>query len=368
MEDKPGTSAEVNEPESQPAYANKEKRTRSGTKCCVPFCDSHTGRNPELSFHKFPKDQKRRKIWLHWISRTDFKPSEHHRVCSKHFKGGQKTYLNNIPTVVPKSIQPTPSKPRPTYKCRQRKTVTRLPSPKTNENETEQKWQSEIARLKGTIKNLDDENQSLKETIEQQKFTIERFKGNNVNFELYTGFRNYETFKAFYDFLCPACERLRYKGSKNSESCIKGPKRMLSPEEELFLCLSRLRCGLLERDLANRYNISVSQVSNIWLTWLDFLRSRLRALPIWPSKQFVNETMPTSLKENYPQTRVIIDCTELFLETPSEPRCQSATFSTRTTIQLKGLLAYLLEETLFLCLSFMQATHQISKLLGIVAF
>ena len=29
MEDKPGTSAEVNEPESQPAYANKELWTKS---------------------------------------------------------------------------------------------------------------------------------------------------------------------------------------------------------------------------------------------------------------------------------------------------------------------------------------------------
>ena len=38
--------------------------------------------------------------------------------------------------------------------------------------------------------------------------------------------------------------------------------------------------------------------------------------------------MPQSFKNTYPQTRVIIDCTELFIETPSQPRTQSATFST----------------------------------------
>jgi hypothetical protein len=38
--------------------------------------------------------------------------------------------------------------------------------------------------------------------------------------------------------------------------------------------------------------------------------------------------MPASFKENYPQTRLIIDCTELFTEMPSEPQCQSTTFST----------------------------------------
>ncbi len=120
MEDKPSTSMEVNEPGSSPAKVNELKRKRSGTKCCVPFCDSHTGRNPELSFHKFPQDPKLRKAWLHWISRVDFQPNEHHRVCSKHFEGGKKTYLNNIPTVVPKCMKSTPSKPRATYKCRQR--------------------------------------------------------------------------------------------------------------------------------------------------------------------------------------------------------------------------------------------------------
>ena len=38
--------------------------------------------------------------------------------------------------------------------------------------------------------------------------------------------------------------------------------------------------------------------------------------------------MPQSFKNDYPHTRVIIDCTELFIETPSQPRTQSATFST----------------------------------------
>ena len=152
----------------------------------------------------------------------------------------------------------------------------------------------------------------------------------DVNFEFYTGFPNYKTFQAFYNFLCPACERLRYKGSNHSEFESKeksGRKRALSPEEELFLCPSRLRCGLLEQNLANRYDISVSQVSNIWLTWLDFLHNRLRAIPIWPSREYISSTMPARFKENYPQTRVIIDCTQLFTEMPSEPWCQSAIFN-----------------------------------------
>ena len=47
-----------------------------------------------------------------------------------------------------------------------------------------------------------------------------------------------------------------------------------------------------------------------------------------PSQSYVRETSLPSFKDSYPNTRVIIDCTELFMETPSQPRSQSATFST----------------------------------------
>ena len=116
----------------------------------------------------------------------------------------------------------------------------------------------------------------LNKKLKECSFSVQQFKSNDSDFESYTGFCDYGTFQAFYNYLCPACERLQYIGSGNScnsvnskEKC--GPKRLLSPEEELFLCLVRLRLGLLGRDIAHRFNISVSQMSRIWVTWLDFL-------------------------------------------------------------------------------------------------
>ena len=61
-----------------------------------------------------PKDPELRKKWLHKISRKNFDPTTGHRVCSEHFEGGKKTYTNNIPTIVPKSIKPTKFKERTT--------------------------------------------------------------------------------------------------------------------------------------------------------------------------------------------------------------------------------------------------------------
>ena len=107
----------------------------------------------------------------------------------------------------------------------------------------------------------------------------------------------------------------------------KRRSRTLSVEEELFFTLTRLRCGILVEDMSVRFNLSTSHISRILITWIDFLYSQLRMLPIWDSKYTVVETMLTCFKELYPSTRVILDCTEIFIEMPTSYRSESATFS-----------------------------------------
>ena len=91
--------------------------------------------------------------------------------------------------------------------------------------------------------------------------------------------------------------------------------------------VSRLRCGFLLQDLAHRYGMPPAHISRIWTTWITNLHHHLRALPIWPSRQFVDANMPTCFKQTFPKTRVIIDCTEFLIEMPSSCRSQSVTFS-----------------------------------------
>ncbi len=58
------------------------------------------------------------------ISRKDFKDAGlGHRVCLKHFVGGRKTYMNNIPTIVPKTEKKKELKERVTSKSRNREFV-----------------------------------------------------------------------------------------------------------------------------------------------------------------------------------------------------------------------------------------------------
>ena len=49
--------------------------------------------------------------------------------------------------------------------------------------------------------------------------------------------------------------------------------------------------------------------------------------PIWPTKAAVSKTMPKCFTSLFPITRVIIDCTEIFIEKPDSVRVQSSTFS-----------------------------------------
>ena len=49
---------------------------------------------------------------------------------------------------------------------------------------------------------------------------------------------------------------------------------------------------------------------------------------MWASKDLVQEYMPQNFKEKFPSTRVILDATEIPIESPSNVNSQAATWST----------------------------------------
>ena len=76
-----------------------------------------------------------------------------------------------------------------------------------------------------------------------------------------------------------------------------------------------------------RYGIHQSTVSRICMTYIDLMYQRLGQIPSWPSCEVTDMWMPACFKEEFPSTRIILDCTELFIETPTHFRVQSATYS-----------------------------------------
>ena len=197
--------------------------------------------------------------------------------------------------------------------------------------------ENENRRLMEENRRLESENAFLREKVcESQKkptFFFEDIRDNDKLFKFYIGLPDYLTFKILFKSFGNAVDKLVYYDSgTNSEKLTNpehkcGPKRSLTPEHEFFLVLVRLRLALLEEDLAYRASISAMHISRILITWIDFLHNFSRQIPIWATRACINETMPGCFKDSYPTTRVINDCTELFIEKASSVRSQSATFS-----------------------------------------
>ncbi|KAK2550818.1 hypothetical protein P5673_028500, partial [Acropora cervicornis] len=86
-----------------------------------------------------------------------------------------------------------------------------------------------------------------------------------------------------------------------------GPSRKRTYLDEFLLVLMRLKAGLFVQDLADRFGISTS----------------LEMFP-FPSQDLVRKNMPKEFAQ-YATTRIILDCTELFIQRPSAMLAQSET-------------------------------------------
>ena len=77
-----------------------------------------------------------------------------------------------------------------------------------------------------------------------------------------------------------------FSNNVNPFPCLQGQekqrnrKRAIEPIDQLWLFLTRVRLGLFERDLAHRFSVSVSTVSDVFITWANYLYIMLGSLPL----------------------------------------------------------------------------------------
>ena len=163
----------------------------------------------------------------------------------------------------------------------------------------------------GQITQLLEENKLLKRQLKDVTFGIEMIEANDEMTKFYTGLPTWPMFLHLLFFL-----------NVTTHSCCK-----LSPENELFLVLVRLRLGLLYNDISVRFNLSLSAVARIVQKWIDIMYQRLSFLIAWPERGVCSQNMPIAFKETYPRCRCIIDCSEIFIETPLNYTARAKTFS-----------------------------------------
>ena len=141
--------------------------------------------------------------------------------------------------------------------------------------------------------------------------------------KFYTGIPSIAILTVIFNLLLPFTKGMNYwRGSKNSKKKSHNRKRKLNTFEEFLLVLVRLRQGWSTVYLGKCFGISNALVSSIFNTWLALMFLIFKELMVWPSRIKVDFEMPVIFKKLYPKTRVILDCTEVFIQKPSLPSTQ----------------------------------------------
>ena len=284
-------------------------------RCAVGYCDNDK-RYPELQekrshvekliFHKWPKDLTLAEIWRKQVanSRSDeFNPppgSQGTFVCSNHFPTGKRTpnepttdYPSVFMTLSEYQHSITPKKRR----LRETSATSKPPHPETDSEESDSDMDENA-----------EEADLLPVPLQFEWLTRE------FDVRFYTGLTSTESFKCVFQHLLPKARNMQYwRGPKQTDketplSCTTtafkqfagvgsrtGPPRKLVPQQELLLCLMRLRLALLVDDLAFRFQMSSTTVSSIFITWIKLMSKELSVLIIWPSRSQIKKTLPSCL-------------------------------------------------------------------------
>ena len=133
--------------------------------------------------------------------------------------------------------------------------------------------EKERLQMLSELDSLKKELAKLKYTLEKEpQFNIDDFKDNDADITFLTGFPNYKTLVLCFNLLEEKAANLSYGNYQRvnfDDAKRSGTKRTLSLWQEFTLVLLRLRLGLFEKDLATRFRVSVSTVSDISAHGLD---------------------------------------------------------------------------------------------------
>lgn len=355
----------------------------------------------KISYFKFPLEKTLKNKWIHAIRREEgpnFQITDSTKVCSRHFRaidikktlaGKNLLKTDAVPSVFPWTrTSPRKRKP-PTERHIQNAKTLRSEEEDSIESVVEEADDFEviagevlpkvfveiatqtdcdaieleailtevttqcerIRHLELEIKDLNSKIRGLEENrdnLDKKVFKLNKFMSNNCAANFYTGFENWDAFMCIYRYLNPGqkAENIRFWNSSstnlssNDTNQDKGGRpRTLNPLDEFFLVMCRLRQGFHEEHLAHLFDISVSTVSRIFISWINFMFLKLGSLNIWPSRETINRTMPEDFKIKYASTRVIIDCTEIKCQMPSSLQLNGELFSSyKHHTTLKGLI------------------------------
>ena len=159
------------------------------------------------------------------------------------------------------------------------------------------------------------------------EISIERIKHSNDLIMLYTGLPDFLTFQALFESLIEhGVDKLCTESVGEINVNSLGRKRKLRRVDEFLMVMMRLRLELLVKDLECRFKISASAISKIFNSWILFMCECMRSLIVLPELDVLQARVPKCF-EKFSDTRVVLDCTEVFIQSPPSLENKSLTYS-----------------------------------------
>ena len=198
--------------------------------------------------------------------------------------------------------------------------------------------------LRAQVDSLRDENKRLKRQVEilerkdkncRCKLSVfnQLIRNDDINF--YSGIPKIPVYKELKEFIEPYVRQL-WRGAKYTSTKIKrkcrstpslfGPQRKLSSDDQFLLMSMKIRLNTPMHDLANRFGVSITTCSRVFTSWTKASAIVLRSFVFVPDQGIINVIKPSRFS-SIRNLNMIIDCSELFIQTPKNHILQRITWS-----------------------------------------
>lgn len=156
---------------------------------------------------------------------------------------------------------------------------------------------------------------TLQSKLDIMDFNEDSFKNDDNKTLYFTGFPKASMLFIIYKYVLP------YLSSH--------PNRALSTFQQLLLTLMKIRLKLPFKYLSYRFAVSPTTASETFYQTINILYNNFKHLVYWPEREDLQKNVPACFMETFGnKVVVIIDCFEVFTETPSNivnaSRCWSS--------------------------------------------
>ncbi len=103
--------------------------------------------------------------------------------------------------------------------------------------------------------------------------------------------------------------------------------KLLRREEKIYLMLAKLKLHVSFGVIAGFFGISESLAKAVFRDTLQIVYDNVKECLVWFDRETIKARMPAAFKDHFPETRVILDCTEIETEHPSELKQQVLMYS-----------------------------------------